>query len=341
MPRIGFVGTGKFARQHAGILSGMGADIVACFGTNLEKTTAFSKEFQCKIHDNPLMLINQANIDALYIVIPPFAHDGQVELAAINKGIPFLCEKPVGLDLTTCKLVSDQIRIKNMITSSGYQLRYAPIFSKIKTLVNNNRISSVRICSYSYMPKTHWWYKKKLSGGMMVESGSHYLDLLRYLFGEVDSVAAFVTEGVLKNRISGCDIYDSMEAVLKLQSGLIAGIGISHLLDKIDGRNDMLEIYGHDFVLKMDLYKLRCQNEAVAWYKTPDSMDWQCIRNETSKNGLLSMETSAFLNAIQKNDHTLIKSSYPDAIESLALALAMNESAESGNAISLKIQKYP
>lgn len=335
MIRIGFVGTGNFARQHAEILSEINVDIIACYGTNAEKTTAFSRDFQCKSYDNPFHFISPNIIDALYIVVPPFAHDGGIELKAAEQKIPFFCEKPVGLDLPICKKVSDKIKKNDLITSSGYLLRYEPLFEKMKEIIDRNKISIIRICSYSYMPEVHWWGKEKLSGGMMVESGSHYIDLLRYLFGEIVSVASVSSSGLAKNNIAGCDIDDSMEAILKFQSGVIASIGITHLLNKIHARNDELQIYGQDFVLKMDLYKLRYKNDATVLYKESHDNDWRSIIDSTSKKELLMRESIAFINAIQQNNQSLIKSTYPDAVKSLTVALAMNQSAKAGQFITI------
>lgn len=328
MIRIGFVGTGSFAKQHAEILMQLDAKIVACYGNNAEKTTEFSKDFQCKIYADPLSLISPEIIDALYIVVPPFAHDGSVELKAIDKKIPFLCEKPVGLDLSVCKHISKEIEKNKLITSSGYLLRYDPLFIKIKEIINRNKISTIRVCSYSYMPEVHWWRKEKLSGGMMVESGSHYIDLLRYLFGDISSVASITSSGLSNNNIADCDIYDSMEAILKFQSGNIASIGVTHLLNKIHARNDELQVYGQDFALKVDLYKLRYKNEATVVYKELNDSTWNNISNPTSKQELLTRESTAFINAIQQDNQSLIKSTYPDAVKSLMVALAMNQSAE-------------
>jgi myo-inositol 2-dehydrogenase/D-chiro-inositol 1-dehydrogenase len=327
MIRIGFVGTGSFARQHAEVLVQLGVKIVACYGTNPEKTSSFAQDFQCKIYPDPLSLLSPEIIDALYIVIPPFAHDGRVELKAIANKIPFLCEKPVGLDRALCQHISNEIEKNNLTTSSGYQLRYEPLFIKVKEILRRNKISAIRICSYSYMPMVHWWRQEKLSGGMMVESGSHYIDLLRYLFGEISSVASITSTGLSSINIADCDIYDSMEAILKFHSGNIASIGITHLLNEIHARHDLLEVYGQDFALKVDMYKLRYKNEATVVYKEPADSDWNSITLPTSKIELLTHESTAFLNAIQQNNESLIKSTYPDAVKSLAVAFSMNESA--------------
>jgi predicted dehydrogenase len=326
--KAGFIGTGAFAREHAQVLRELDIDIVACHGTNREKTAAFARDFHCKIYADPATFISRNNIDVLYIVIPPFAHDGKAELMAIERNVPFLCEKPVGLDLTVCENILQKLKNKDLITSSGYLLRYEPLIERVKGIIERNIISTVRICNYSYMPDVHWWRKTALSGGMMIESGSHYIDLFRYLFGEIEAVCAFTTDGIAKNNIPNCDVYDSMEAIIQFESGRIGSIGITHLLNRIDARTDMLEVYGKNFALKIDLYQLRYKNEATALYKELDDTDWKITSNLSSKKNLLLRESIAFLSAIQKNNPSLIQSSYADAVQSLKIAFAMNQSAE-------------
>lgn len=327
MIRIGFIGTGNFARQHAQVLQELGANIVGCFGTNNQKTARFSSDFNCKIYSEPLDLISKDIIDALYIVIPPFAHDGAVEFKAIENDIPFLCEKPVGLDLALCQSIANAINDKDLITSSGYLLRYEPLFSSLKKIIERNFISTIRACSYMYMPDVHWWRKMDTSGGMMIESGSHYIDLLRFLFGEIQSVTAIASKGLAIKKYPDCDIPDSMESIFTFTSGQIGSLGITHILNSIKARNDWLEMYGDNFALHVDLYKLRYEGEAEALYKEHHHSDWIRIANQTSKTMLLKLESTAFLESIKTDNKSPIMSTYPDAVITLQAALAMNESS--------------
>lgn len=329
MVRIGFIGTGRFAVEHAEVLQKMDIAITACYGTNPEKTKLFSNKFQCRIYDDPFALISRDVIDVLYIVIPPFAHNGEIELAAAANKIPFFCEKPVGLDLSVCKKVVTQIENTKLITSCGYLLRYEKLFDEVKKIINRNFLSTVRIYSYSYMPTVSWWKRMELSGGMMVESGSHYVDLLRYLMGEITSVSAVFSQGCANSKIENCNIYDSMESNIKFQTGSIGSIGVSHLLNEINARNDKLEVYGDNFSLSVNLYKLRYQNEGIVKYKENFDENWNVLSCKTSKHHLLESESAAFLSAVIHNDQSLIRSTYLDGVKTLEVCLAMNHSAQS------------
>ena len=334
MTKIAFVGTGNFARQHAVALKAMGVSIVGCYGTNQHKTLAFAHDFQCAVFPTAETLLS-SSIDALYIVIPPFAHDGRVEQLAVTNKIPFFCEKPVGLNVAICNQIASEVARTQLVTSIGYLLRYAPIFAKIKKILTRNKISTIRICSYTHMPTVHWWRQQKLSGGMMLETGSHYIDLLRFLFGDISHVAAFTAGGFANQTFEKCDTYDAMEAILKFESGPIASIGITHLLNNIFARRDELQIYGQDFALKLDLYQLRYQNEAKVFYKECIDKDWKVISFTSSKEALLHAESFAFLEAIRCKNPDLIKSSYGDALKTLKVALAMNAAASNEVAASI------
>jgi|GEM_PF-4823999 len=336
MIKIGFIGTGSFATQHAEILKSLNVTIAACYGTNPRKTLDFSQRFQCRIYTDPDALISKNIIDVLYIVVPPFAHNGQFELKAIEENIPFLCEKPIGLDLSTCDHIAAQLAKTKLITSSGYQLRYEPLFDQIKKILENQNISTVRLDYYAHTPEVYWWRNADLSGGMMVESGSHYVDLLRYIFGEINSVCAIKSDGIANRLISGCSTYDSMEAILNFKTGLIGSIGITHLLNAVQPRNHSLNIYGNNFWLKVDLYKLRYKNEATLTYKSDDTVDWKQISKKTDKKDLIREESLAFLSAIQNNNPSLIRSSYIDACHTLKVTLAMNTSCQIRKFISIK-----
>ena len=63
-------------------------------------------------------------IDVLFIVITPNHLDGTYEMMAIEAGIPFLCEKPVGLKGKKMREIAEQIEKHELVTTSGFLLRY-------------------------------------------------------------------------------------------------------------------------------------------------------------------------------------------------------------------------
>ena len=326
MTRIGFIGTGAFARAHAGALQKLDVSIAACYSTNEAKAASFASDFGAKRFDDPLAMVSKEVIDVLYIVVPPFAHDGKAERKAIAEGIALLCEKPVGLDLGLCRELATEIRKTGLVTSSGYLLRLAPGVEEIKAILARNTVSTVRSCRLANMPPVHWWRRMDMSGGQMVEQVTHFVDLQRHVVGEIKSVAAVASSGLAAKKFDNCDIYDSMEALMVFASGAIGSVGASHLLNSGGARMEPLEVCGQDFYLSYDLQKLRYKEGQADWVEITADGDGEPLLEENRR----------FLQAVTDGDPGAVIGSYPDAVGTLAVTLAMNESARTGGLIDVE-----
>ena len=69
-------------------------------------------------------MLDETKPDAVYICVPPFAH-GEIELQLVQRGIPFLVEKPLGTNLDTPRQILHEVKKAGLITSAGYHFRYS------------------------------------------------------------------------------------------------------------------------------------------------------------------------------------------------------------------------
>jgi Predicted dehydrogenases and related proteins len=121
--RIGFVGCGGIAQAHMDALSKIeGVQLVAFCDIVPEKAKAAAKKHGGKAFTKVKQMLKSVEVDALFFCLPPFAHGD--ELLAIEHGIPFFVEKPVGLDLGLIREIAACVREKNLLTSVGYMNRY-------------------------------------------------------------------------------------------------------------------------------------------------------------------------------------------------------------------------
>lgn len=322
MMRVAFYGTGGYARAHADSLQRLGVSIAACWGTNPEKTAGFARDYGATVFADWREMLGSGTCDALYIVIPPFAHDGSVEQLAVKKGIPFLCEKPVGLNLKRSQMIAHKIEKSKLVTATGYQLRYWPELDEVKSVLARNRLSLVRACRFSSCPQRAWWLKMETSGGMVVEQTTHLVDLLRFLFGEVKSVSAFVASGISSSKYSDCDVFDSIEGIMQFQSGMVGSLGATNLLNNKFSKIVPLEVCGEDFYLQFSSNKVGYKEKESVW--TEKSLSGGNLQDALNRD---------FIAAVEKNAPALVRSSYPDGVKTLALTLAFNASALTGRTV--------
>src|SRR5262249_51057300 len=124
--RIGFVGTGGIAGHHLKQLQDVpGAAIAAVCDVVAERANARAQEFGGTAYTDYRRMLEQESLDALYVCVPPFAHEDG-EIRAAQKGIHLFVEKPVALDLGYGREVAAAIRAAGILSSVGYSLRYLP-----------------------------------------------------------------------------------------------------------------------------------------------------------------------------------------------------------------------
>src|SRR5215472_3502203 len=100
--RLGFVGCGGVAQQHfKGLAELPDAEMVAFCDINAEAAEKSAAQYGGRAFTSHEAMLGDTGLDALYIILPPFAH-GPAEHAAIERRMPFFVEKPVGNDLEVC-----------------------------------------------------------------------------------------------------------------------------------------------------------------------------------------------------------------------------------------------
>lgn len=315
--RLGFAGTGSIAMEHARAVTALGHTITGCFSTNRSKADGFASVFGGRVFEDTEELISQRHIDALFIAVPPYAHDGRLERAAIRNRVPVMIEKPIGLDLDVCRSIATEVESAGLVTSVGYQLRESPLIPEIRTVIARNRIASVRSRRVSAFSPQRWWRKMSESGGMMVEEATHEIDLMRCVFGEIRSVSALTSSGIGVDRWDGCDVYDSMEALLAFGGGLVGSIGITNVLPEDFNHVDLLEVFGSDFYLSLNFDRVRYKEGGSDWVEIPSP----------SLDSLVQAEDERFLDAVSRRAPADVTCTYSDALQTLKVTLAMNEAA--------------
>jgi predicted dehydrogenase len=188
--RVGFIGAGGIASRHLGnLISFDDVQVVAVADPALERAQAQAARCEAHVYSDYLHMLDQEQLDALYICVPPFAH-GELEMAAIERRLPFFVEKPLATDLATAETIAQGVSARGLITATGYHWRYLDTTEEAQNLLSKNPAHLALGYWLDFTPPPAWWGQEKLSGGQMIEQTTHIFDLARLLVGEVVQVYA-------------------------------------------------------------------------------------------------------------------------------------------------------
>ena len=149
-------------------------------------------------------LINDPDINAIYVATPPSSHE-EYTIAALKAGKPVYVEKPMSMTAVEAENMTKMVTEKNGKIVVAHYRRAQPLFKKIKSLLEEKAIGDVRFARLAFYKKSltpselsiekiAWRVDPALAGGgLFHDLAPHQLDILYHLFGEVDKAFGFAT----------------------------------------------------------------------------------------------------------------------------------------------------
>jgi predicted dehydrogenase len=202
MVRLGILGTGAVLQWHMfGIDRNENASIKAIASRNDATGSAACEKYGAARYRSPAELFEkEKGLDGVINLMPNHLHYETCS-AAIDAGFRFiLCEKPLGNDIgQTIKLV-EKAEAAGTQLQVAYMKRFNPGFRKVKDVlerlgeihfVNFTTIESGSANQVSHRDASSPWKTDPVlsGGGNLTHVGSHDIDLLRFLFGEIEAVS--------------------------------------------------------------------------------------------------------------------------------------------------------
>ena len=221
--RIAILGCGWMASQHAKALASLpSTPVVAVCDTAQDRAAAFA--IAHALGAEPFadlgQMLDRAKPDAVYVVLPPFAHAGQVEQIAA-RGIHLFLEKPIALTAERAGSQTAAISRAGVVSQVGYHMRHGAAVRRLHRLINEGAAGRPTLFQGSYHCNAlhgPWWRDRSRSGGQVLEQIIHIYDLAIHLLG--DPVAAW---GQLSNLchqdVEGYTVEDTSVGTLRHAGG--------------------------------------------------------------------------------------------------------------------------
>ncbi len=218
--RLAIVGTGHRAWSHIAVIKELPQfQIVAMADptpANLDHAASMVQGVKTYA-DYHKMLEETKDLDAVVVVTPSFLH-AQVTIAALNRGLNVLCEKPIATTIQDANRMIEASRQSGKLLYIGFQKRFSPAHSKLHELAAAGEIGKIEFISANLFrgdwnpeswkytdPKTgvstNWRYLEYTEGSALLEDGIHEMDVLNWILNDqVTHVIASGGNNVYKNR---------------------------------------------------------------------------------------------------------------------------------------------
>lgn len=314
MIRIGVVGAGIIATEHLKhIHRNERAELAAVCDVAPAAAERAARQYGGKAYDDFDEMLDREKLDALFICVPPFAH-GNMEEKAAERGIHLLVEKPLGLRMDEVRRKAEALEQSGVIAGSGYCLRYMESVQRAKRYLEGKEIAMVRAYRFGGLPPNPWWVDHAKSGGQLVEQTTHNVDLMLHLAGDVRKISADM--GLLLSRdFPGITTPDAASVNMVFASGALGHIDTG-FFPQPDGRSS-LEMMGRNFRLTLEGSHLTITEPDQTWVFK-------------GRGDFYQAQDDAFIQAVETGDRSLILAPYGEALRTLEVTLAANESAKTG-----------
>lgn len=251
MIQWGFIGCGIVTEKKSGPAFSKIKDskVVAIMRRDADKAKDYASRHGIdKWTTNAQELIDDPNVNAVYIATPPSTH-AEYAIAAMKAGKPVYVEKPMATTHNECLemiRVSEETGIPCFV---AYYRRTLPYFLRVKQLIDDGLLGDVStvqiqfaIPPYGADYNSHalpWRVKKEIAGGgYFYDLASHQLDLLDFLLGPISNAYGFK-----KNVAKLYEVEDTVSAIFQFQSDII-GSGSWSFVAPNNTRTDTIQIVG-------------------------------------------------------------------------------------------------
>lgn len=312
--RFGLVGAGGIAQAYAQVFQDTdAADLVAVADIRADAAEAIAQSLGCASYASHLEMVEAEELDAVLVCTPPSTHpDIAVELTAL--GLNVLCEKPLAIDSESARRMFDAAALNGVKLTMATKFRYAADVIRAKSIVSSGILGDIILFENVFTGHVdmsqRWNSKPEISGGgVLIDNGTHSVDIMRYFLGPVAELQ--VVEG---RRVQDLPVEDTVRMFVRTESGVMGSIDLSWSMNK--EQPYYLSIYGSQGTV------------LVGWkeskYRRSSDTDWVPFGSGYNKFQAFRGQIENFSRAIRGEDKMLVTPD--DALASVEVIEAAYES---------------
>ncbi|MFQ4138977.1 Gfo/Idh/MocA family protein [Nodosilinea sp. PGN35] len=304
--KFGLVGAGGIAQAYAQAFAQSAiAQLVGVADLRPEAAAAMAESLGCQSFTDHEAMAEALELDAVIICTPPVTHRA-IGTYFLERQVHVLCEKPLSISSEDARAMRAVAEEAGVILTMASKFRYVEDVIKAKSIVESGLLGDIVLFENAFTARVdmtqRWNSDPAISGGgVLIDNGTHSLDIMRYFLGPLAEVQ--VVEG---KRIQGLMVEDTVRIFAKNQSGIIGNIDLSWSINK--ELDYYIRIYGSQGTI------------SVGWkeskYRQAASSEWIVFGQGYSKVQAFGSQIENFSRAIRGEEALLITAD--DGVASVA-----------------------
>jgi predicted dehydrogenase len=265
--------------------------------TRSDAARAMAETLNCESFESYQAMAEAVQPEAVVISTPPVTHP-ELCLFFLERGVHVLCEKPLAIDSTSARemlAAADRNRVKLTMAS---KFRYVEDVVRARSILLSGILGDLVLYESSFTSHVdmsdRWNSDPTMSGGgVLIDNGTHSLDMFRYLVGPLTEIQ--VIEG---KRSQGLPVEETVHIFVRSMQGVMGSIDLSWTIQK--ELDNYINIYGSHGTV------------SVGWkeskYRQAGSRDWVVFGHGYNKLEAFRSQVNNFLHGIRGEEPLLINS---------------------------------
>jgi len=322
--KIGLIGAGGIAQSYLSVFEGLtGARITAVADVRGRAAGALAEAVRGTAYPSHRALLEDADVDAVLICTPPATHP-DIALQAIERGLHVLCEKPLAIDAVSASRMVAAADAAGVVFTMAAKFRFVDDVVRARQIVGSGILGELLVLENAFASRVDmsrkWNADPMVSGGgVLIDNGTHSVDIVRYFLGPIAEVMA--VEG---KRVQGLAVEDTASMLLRTSEGVLGTISLSWSMDLVT--DSYITLYGSEGTISVGWTGAR--------YRQASSPEWVEFGSGYKKIACMGAQVENFCAAVRGDES--IKVTADDAIASVAVIEAAYASLERSDWIPVR-----
>ncbi len=294
--RIGLIGAGGIASAYAELFQQVEiAQLVGVVDLDAQAAHAMASRVDAIPFGNHADL-QQVDCDAVIICTPPVTH---VKLASyfLERGIPVLCEKPFAINTASARKLVELAHRNGVLLTMAAKFRFVEDVIRAKSIVDSGILGDIILFENAFASRVsmdgRWNADPEISGGgVLIDNGTHSVDIVRYFLGPIAEVMA-----VEAKRVQRLPVEDTAQLFLRTACDVPATVDLSWSINK--ELDSYINIYGSNGTIRVGWRESK--------FRQATSSDWVVFGHGYQKLDCMRRAVENFCRAVRGEEYLLIK----------------------------------